>query len=130
MNASIEAARAGEHGRGFAIVAHEIRKLAANSLRSSDNIHDLVKQTKQEKNDTSVMMDMVIEQTYKGSRVMDNVIAGFQQIGHSMKLTAAQIDETSDVNEQMSAVSEEISASMEQFSNTAQNIAPMSFTSA
>ena len=42
MNASIEAAHAGISGKGFAVIAHEIKNLAAASSTQADKIKDIV----------------------------------------------------------------------------------------
>ncbi|UZJ42945.1 methyl-accepting chemotaxis protein [Marinimicrobium sp. C6131] len=44
LNAAIEAARAGEQGRGFAVVADEVRQLAARTSNATEEIVSVVEQ--------------------------------------------------------------------------------------
>ncbi len=43
LNAAIEAARAGEQGRGFAVVADEVRNLAARTSQATIEINEVVR---------------------------------------------------------------------------------------
>ncbi|NWA61789.1 PAS domain-containing methyl-accepting chemotaxis protein [Pantoea sp. B9002] len=44
LNAAVEAARAGQHGRSFAVVANEVRTLAANINHATTEIENMVQQ--------------------------------------------------------------------------------------
>jgi methyl-accepting chemotaxis protein len=66
LNAAIEAARAGEHGRGFAVVADEVRGLAARTSKATVEIVDVVRQNNELAKSAVASMQSSLSQTDTG----------------------------------------------------------------
>ena len=73
LNAAIEAARAGEHGRGFAVVADEVRGLAARTATATGEVGEMVADIQQR-------TAQVVEQIRQLSSDLD---IGVQQVEHT-----------------------------------------------
>ena len=93
LNAAIEAARAGEQGRGFAVVADEVRQLAARTSLSTAEIAKVVQKNRE-----------------LTARVTDDMagVAGSAELG---KQQIAEVDKLmSDIHQEASRVSQTVSA--------------------
>ena len=85
LNAAIEAARAGEQGRGFAVVADEVRQLAARTSASTAEIDEVVKRNQQLAGQATTAMEEVVKQSQQGSDLINQTGDSIHQINDSAR---------------------------------------------
>jgi methyl-accepting chemotaxis protein len=153
LNAAIEAARAGEHGRGFAVVAGEIRNLAGESKRASQDIEDLIRTIQASTEKTAGSMKASHQEIQAGIESVNKVIGGLSRIVNGVEVVAHGITEITkatedqagstnnvmqkmdesthmtkenlDRTEDMAALAEEVSASTQEVGSAAHELAGM-----
>lgn len=93
LNAAIEAARAGEAGKGFSVVAEEVRKLAEQSYKSSNQIAVLIENIQQEIDSTVKAMELSNREVESGVESVTESSNKFAFILGEINNMAKQIEE-------------------------------------
>ena len=104
LNAGIEAARAGEEGKGFAVVAEEIRRLAGQSARVSDDANTILA-------GFALQMDRATRQMTRGQEMVSDV----EVLSSSAMKALASILQASDAAAAWSRRIAEVSHEQEKF---------------
>ena len=116
LNATIEAARAGESGKGFAVVANEVKELAQETAKATEDIHQRVSAIQ---SDTGAAAEAI--------RRMGTVV---EEINHYQATIASAVEEQSATTAEMSRSVAEAATGAQTIADSIGNVAGTSSTTA
>ena len=154
LNAAIEAARAGEHGRGFSVVAEEIRGLAEETGRATNQVAKIIEEINGNIGSAVTEMEVAEDALEAQEQAVDNTVTFFNKINNfiqemtgsvnqivqqndknaenidiiveMIQNLSASSEETAASTEEASAATEEQTSSLEQISDSADKLANLS----
>jgi methyl-accepting chemotaxis protein len=117
LNAAIEAARAGEQGRGFAVVADEVRTLAARTQGATQEIKDIIDQLQARSKEAVKVMDegctmanVGLDKAVSAGEALANIESKVADIDNMNAMIAA-------ASQEQCAVAEEVNQSVVRISS-------------
>ncbi|VXA80643.1 MULTISPECIES: methyl-accepting chemotaxis protein [Aeromonas] len=112
LNAAIEAARAGEQGRGFAVVADEVRALAARTQKSTAEVGSMLSRLTQGVADAVVAMEQTKRSCQAAADTTGQVTGGLDGMADSVVQIHDLSSQIATAAEEQSRVTEEINRNM------------------
>ncbi|MFD1627092.1 methyl-accepting chemotaxis protein [Azospirillum griseum] len=102
LNATIEAARAGEAGKGFAVVAQEVKNLANQTAKATEDIVAQVEEIRSVTEQTVGSMQSIGDTIAQVSRIASTIAAAVEQQGAATEEIARNIQQAAHGSQEVS----------------------------
>ncbi|MDX1300879.1 methyl-accepting chemotaxis protein [Photobacterium sp.] len=127
LNAAIEAARAGEQGRGFAVVADEVRSLAARTQTSTQEIQVIIEELQSQSGHANDSMQSSLEMLERNQMLASQANDALVGITESVIQISDMNTQVATAAEQQSQVTQDINRNVTNMSEIVnQNVAGIS----
>jgi methyl-accepting chemotaxis protein len=103
LNAGIEAARAGDAGKGFGVVANEVKDLAGQTARATDDIRRRIGRIQDDTAESVAAIDQVTGVVEQISTSQDDIVAAVVEQTTSARTMAARAAEVAHAAQAISA---------------------------